>query len=147
MNTKEFTKKLMMLTFSLRADLNGLRVEPRNESLIKLLPLGDETKKLLREQSISNWEGLVNHIPTYEKSLQDLANTEINFGDEYLHNNLNKLLQNASDLRELYDQTISYLKKKGNPGIIDHTKEIVNELLEIVRGIVENDSLSEMLKK
>ena len=60
-----------------------------------------------------------------------------------MHNNLNKLLTNASDIRELYDDTINYIKKKAvEPefnNIYNLTRDLVNHLLAAVKDIVELD--------
>lgn len=56
---------------------------------------------------------------------------------------MNKLLTNASDIRELYDDTINYIKKKvAEPkfnNIYDLTRDLINHLLAAVKDIVELD--------
>ena len=53
------------------------------------------------------------------------------------------MLTNASDIRELYDDTINYIKKKAvEPefnNIYNLTRDLVNHLLAAVKDIVELD--------
>ena len=144
MKLKDYIDKLLRLEIHLTADLAGLLTLPRNESLSKVLNL-ESAKKLLQEQSIASWENYIKHIPAYERSLQAITNAEVDFSDDpnYLHNNMDKLLTCASDLRQFYDETLKYLNRKVDDAEVASTlaltKLLVNGLLGEVRKLVDLD--------
>lgn len=74
------------------------------------------------------------------------ALTEDDFDADYLHNNLDKLLTTASDIRKLYDDAIVYIKRRSNEPEFENaytmTKDLVNNLLAVVRNLVGLDDRS-----
>ena len=106
-----FVKDLIKLELKIMAALASLKIIPRNEAINKAF---NTEYKVLTEQSRTTWENYLQNIPAYEHQLQKILTAEDDFplDPDYLHNNLNKLLTNASDIRELYDDTINYIKKK-----------------------------------
>lgn len=137
-----FVKDFLKLEIKIRGALASLKIIPRNEAIHKAF---NTEYKVLTEQSRATWENYLQNIPAYEHQLQKIRTAEDDFylDPDYLHNNLNKLLTNASDIRELYDDTINYIKKKATePGfsnIYNLTKNLVNHLLATVKDIVELD--------
>lgn len=135
-----FVKDFLKLELKIMAALASLKIIPRNESLNRALKSNFE---VLNEQSIATWENYLQNITAYENTLQKIITTENNFDAEYLHNNLNKLLTNASDIRVLYNDTIGYIKRRRNEPEFEHayivTRDLVNNLLVAVRRLVELD--------
>ena len=137
-----FVKDLIKLELKIMAALASLKIIPRNESLNRAF---NTEYKVLTEQSRITWENYLQNIPAYEHQLQKILTAEDDFplDPDYLHNNLNKLLTNASDIRELYDDTINYIKKKAAEpefnNIYNLTRDLVNHLLVAVKDIVELD--------
>lgn len=137
-----FVKDFLKLEIKIKGALAGLKIIPRNEAINKAL---NTEYKVLTEQSRITWENYLQNIPAYEHQLQKILTAEDDFplDPDYLHNNLNKLLTNASDIRELYDDTINYIKKKAAEpefnNIYNLTRDLVNHLLAAVKDIVELD--------
>lgn len=135
-----FVKDFLKLELKIMAALASLKIIPRNESLNRALKSNFE---VLNEQSIATWENYLRNISAYENTLQKIITTENDFDAEYLHNNLNKLLTNASDIRVLYNDTIGYIKRRRNEPEFEHayimTRDLVNNLLVAVRRLVELD--------
>lgn len=135
-------KDFIKLELKIMAALASLKIIPRNESLNRAFKSNFET---LTEQSIATWENYLRNITAYENALQKIITTEIDFDVEYLHNNLNKLLTNASDIRTLYNATIGYIKRRRNEPEFEHayivTRDLVNNLLVAVRRLVELDEV------
>lgn len=133
-------KDLIRLELKIKTALVSLKTIPRNESLNKAFK---SSFKVLNEQSVANWENFLRNIPAYENALQKIIETEDDFDIDYLHNNLNKLLTNASDIRELYNDTVAYIKRRSNEPEFENaysmTKSLVNKLLAAVRDLVELD--------
>lgn len=133
-------KDLIRLELKIKTSLVSLKTIPRNESLNKAFK---SSFKVLNEQSVANWENFLRNIPAYENALQKIIETEDDFDIDYLHNNLNKLLTNASDIRELYNDTVAYIKRRSNEPEFENaysmTKSLVNKLLAAVRDLVELD--------
>lgn len=138
--SKNIVKDLIKLELKIKASLVSLKVIPRNEAIKKAL---NRDLEVLNEQSAVNWESYLQNIPAYENALQKIAETENDFDADYLHNNLDKLLTNASDIRKLYDDTIEYIKRRSNEpefeNVYTMTRDLVNNLLTAVRGLVELD--------
>lgn len=135
-----FVKDFLKLEIKIIGALASLKIVPRNEALNRALKSNFE---VLNEQSIATWENYLRNISVYENTLQKIATTENDFDAEYLHNNLNKLLTNASDIRVLYNDTIGYIKRGRNEPEFEHayivTRDLVNNLLVAVRRLVELD--------
>ena len=135
-----FVKDFLKLEIKIRGALASLKIIPRNEAINKAF---NTEHKVLTEQSRATWENYLQNIPAHEHQLQKIRTAEDDFDADYLHNNLNKLLTNASDIRELYDDTINYVKKKATEpefsNIYNLTKNLVNHLLATVKDIVELD--------
>ena len=137
-----FVKDFLKLEIKIRGALASLKIIPRNEALNRALKSNFE---VLNEQSISTWENYLRNIPAYENTLQKIRTVEDDFplDPNYLHNNLNRLLANASDIRELYDDTVDYIKKKATEpefsNVYNLTRNLVNHLLATVKDIVELD--------
>lgn len=137
-----FVKDFLKLEIKIKGALAGLKVIPRNEAINRAF---NTEYKVLTEQSRITWENYLQNIPAYEHQLQKILTAEDDFPLDlgYLHNNLNKLLTNASDIRELYDDTINYIKKKAAEpefnNIYSLTRDLVNHLLAAVKDIVELD--------
>lgn len=137
-----FVKDLIKLELKTMAALASLKIIPRNEAINKAF---NTEYKVLAEQSRTTWENYLQSIPAYEHQLQKILIAEDTFplDLDYLHNNLNKLLTNASDIRELYDDTVSFIKKKATEpefnNIYNLTRDLVNHLLAAVKDIVELD--------
>lgn len=135
-----FVKDLIKLELKTMAALASLKIIPRNESLNRAFKSNFE---VLNEQSIATWENYLRNMSAYENALQKITITENDFDADYLHNNLNKLLTNASDIRTLYNATIGYIKRRSNEPEFEHayivTRDLVNNLLIAVRRLVELD--------
>lgn len=135
-----FVKDFLKLELKIIAALASLKIIPRNEALNRAFKSNFE---VLNEQSTVTWENYLRNITAYENTLQKIITTENDFDAEYLHNNLNKLLTNASDIRVLYNNTIGYIKRRRNEPEFEHayivTRDLVNNLLVAVRRLVELD--------
>lgn len=137
-----FVKDLIKLELKTMAALASLKIIPRNEAINKAF---NTEYKVLTEQSRATWENYLQSIPTYEHQLQKILIAEDTFplDSDYLHNNLNKLLTNVIDIRELYSDTGSFIKKKATEpefsNIYNLTKDLVNHLLAAVKDTVELD--------
>ena len=137
---KDCIKNFIKLEMLIKASLASLLTIPRNEAINKAFK---KEYFVLNEQSEVTWENYMHNIPAYEKALQAFIMAEDNYmsNPEYLHNNMDKLLTVASDIRDLYDNTINYLKQKSKEpefrNILVMTKTVVNNLLDAVISIVE----------
>lgn len=135
-----FVKDFLKLEIKIIGALASLKIIPRNEALNRALKSNFE---VLNEQSIATWENYLRNISVYENTLQKIATTENDFDAEYLHNNLNKLLTNASDIKALYNDIIGYIKRRRNEPEFEHTytvtRDLVNNLLVAVRRLIELD--------
>lgn len=143
MDEKEYIEKIIKLELHVKADLIYLFVIPRNESLLKLCN-SDNNKKLLKMQSKSSLENIIQHIPSYEKELQNLSTFDIDsfYNFDLLKTEITKLESGIIEIKTLYDENFLYLKKEWNPEIqtaMESMKKTVTALTELVGHVAKKN--------
>lgn len=139
---KEFFEKLTKLLIHVASELASLLVIPRNESLIKVCS-SDDVRKMLQKQSDLALESFLKHVPFYEKSLDQVLAFDIaSLNDfELLEKNRNLLTTSIKDIKNLYDENLSYLKKNGQnqefQRVMEFLDKIVTRLAKIVGNVVK----------
>ncbi|MCQ2242261.1 hypothetical protein [Treponema sp.] len=142
MEEKEYIEKLIKLLIHVGAELAFLLVIPRNESLIKYCSQ-DAVSKILQDQSDSALKSFLNHIPSYEKALQEVSAFEIAALNDFelLSRNMDALTSNIKDIKTLYDKNQLHFKRyEQNPEMqraMNFLKKIVDGLTKTVGNVVE----------
>lgn len=142
MEEKEYIEKLLRLLIHVGAELAFLLVIPRNESLIKYCSQ-DDVSKILQDQSDSALKSFLNHIPFYEKKLQEISAFEIAALNDFelLSRNMDALTSNIKDIKILYEKNLMHFKRTGQNSemqrAMEFLKRIVDGLTKIVGNIVE----------
>ena len=136
----ECIKNFIRLELKIKGALASIQAVPRNEALEKAF---GEKIVPLQEQTASTWANYMHNIPAYENALQSFITAEENYyaDPDYFHNNMGKMLAYASDIRDLYDDAVNYLKRKSAEpefnNILVMTRNLVNTLLDVVINLVE----------